>query len=787
MAAQQHRHPLARLVWRFAAMLAFICCATLLASAYLIEGSLRNAQQEAFSARFTLATQRAATAAENALALGVPIAPDTPLAQLLTREAALEPVLYGFTVETAQGKTLLQAAGRHPAPATDDAVALAQTAIRNDLGQTVGWARLRYDESALHTARQHLSQAVWTSAWLASALLCLGLAGCCAWLLRHTQGGRKRSRLPLGERTALLLAAIALLTAVLLALGWRAATAGQASIAPDQMAKATAVARSSAALVARALAAGVPLDQLAGVDAHAAALHARSPEITALAVVTADGHTMAGTPLQPGPWTVQAPVTLPGADQPSAQVLLQVDSGLLARRLQGTLLDMAFLGVVSLLLALEWVALGLGTRGARALSIWQARRSADPAERRAWRAGSAAAVRPALFLFMLAEEFTRPFLPTWGRSLAPEGALFTPDTLAGLPLAAFLAVVALLQWPLAAWSERFGRRRGLALGALLGAAGLAWAALQPQFAALLGARIVSAVGFAMVFVSAQGAVIDGSSAGDRAHSLAQFVRAILVAGLCGPPLGGLAAERWGVPATFALAAAVSLLAAAVAWLQVPPGRPAPASAPQAAARRAPLAAVLRQPGLAALLLGCAMPAKLLLAALCFYLLPLHLQDQGEGSAVIGRLQTVYPLTMVLLVPVAARLADRWRQRRGFVLAGGLLAGAGAVLAWPTAGSAWYLALVLLVLGLGQALSITPQSAMVADLARSLPERQGAAVLGLFRLTERSGSALGPVMAAWLLPLLGFGPAVALIGALVLGGSAAYGWSQRSARACAVNP
>ena len=104
----------------------------------------------------------------------------------------------------------------------------------------------------------------------------------------------------------------------------------------------------------------------------------------------------------------------------------------------------------------------------------------------------------------------------------------------------------------------------------------------------------------------------------------------------------------------------------------------------------------------------------------------------------------------------------------------------AVLAWPGGGGVWPLALVLLGLGMGQALSITPQSALIADLARSLPARQGAGVLGLFRLTERGGSALGPAVGAWLLPVLGFGPAVAAVGALVLGGSLAYGWSLRAA-------
>jgi MFS family permease len=89
--------------------------------------------------------------------------------------------------------------------------------------------------------------------------------------------------------------------------------------------------------------------------------------------------------------------------------------------------------------------------------------------------------------------------------------------------------------------------------------------------------------------------------------------------------------------------------------------------------------------------------------------------------------------------------------------------------------------VLLGVGVGQALSITPQSAMVADLARSAPPRVGARVLGVFRLTERGGSALGPLVGAWLLAALGFGGAVAAIGVATLAGSATYGLALRRQR------
>lgn len=772
----------ARRWWRFATLLAAICATTLVAGTWLTQAKLVQVQQEAFAGRFVLAAERAAQAAENALALEVPLAPDTPLAELLQREAqALAPALRRFRIESATGALLLQATAGAADEERGQQLATVRQPVHNDLAQVVGWASLDYDASEMTQARAQLRASVRQA--LGRALLGLLAMLClfCALLLRQLYHGRRLPRWLGGERNILGGGAALALGLSLLWVGWQAHVAGQASIGPAQRVQAEAVARSSAALVARALTLGVPAEELAGVPEHASTLHARSPEIAGMAVLDANGDPIAGVALPAGLPQVTAPVQADAA--PGLHVVLALDPRVLTRKLQGTLLDVAFLGVVCLLLAMEWVALGLGSRGARALHVaeaWQRRRSGG--SRQSWRASGAAAVRPALFLFMLSEELTRPFLPTWARALAPTNTAMTPELLASIPLVVFLALVALLQWPMASWSQAFGRRRGLVLGALLGALSLAVAAAVPNYHTLVAARVLGALGFAMVFVSAQGAVIDHSGAQDRARSLGQFVRAILVAALCGPPLGGLAADRFGVPVTFALAALVAAAAALAAYWhfprQSPTVEPAPPARPDL---RTAAPGGLRQLGLWPLLLGCAMPAKLLLAAFCFYLLPMHLQDGGHGSATIGRLQTIYPLAMVLLVPLAAHLTDRWQRRHTFIVMGGLLAAGSAWLAWPAAQAPLLLAAVLLLFGVGQALSITPQSALVADLARRQPSGGEAAVLGLFRMTERSGSALGPALGAWLLPWLGFGPALALIGTSVALGNVAYGclaWSRR---------
>ena len=51
-------------------------------------------------------------------------------------------------------------------------------------------------------------------------------------------------------------------------------------------------------------------------------------------------------------------------------------------------------------------------------------------------------------------------------------------------------------------------------------------------------------------------------------------------------------------------------------------------------------------------------------------------------------------------------------------------------------------------------------------------------MGLFRLIERGGSALGPASGALLLAAWGLGPALASLGLVVVGGSLTYGWRLR---------
>ncbi len=643
----------------------------------------------------------------------------------------------------------------------------------------------------------------------------------------------------IGLRAAVTIAIALILCAALAVIGWGAQRVAQRTIVPAILAKAETVGRSAGGLLERAVAAGIPVRDLVDVPAYFDELRAPSREFAEIRLSLPSGEVLARSGTRVGLDDAAVVRTaVQGAGGPVAEIAITVDPTVVWQQVGAVLLDVAFIGVVALLVALELVALVVGGRAIAALVAVEQRLKAlargrlatqlddgGPAVRallapidaitsrlgarhrqaraRAVQAGDAAlvarldrlaersgvgdtegtesrlaaAVRPALFLFMLCEELTRPYMPRLAQGLAAGDVGLSPNVAASLPIVAFMAVVALCQIPFASVSERMGRRNGFLAGALLAALGYAVSAVTGNYHLFLLARVVTGLGYALVFVSAQGHVVDHSHGAGRSAALAVFVRAIMVACLCGPPIGGVIADRLGAEVALFTSAAVAVVSALVAAMVVPK---APLGVVHAPASLRDLARAARAPRLMALLFGCAFPAKLLFAALCLLLVPLELQRQGYSSAAIGRFQMIYPLLMVLAVPFFAALADRWNARAGFVIAGGLVSGIGSMLV-PLHPSAVLIVVALALLGLGQSMSIASQSALVADTAAHAGGRP-AGVLGLFRLVERSGNAAGPAGAGVLLAAVGFSIATALLGAVVVAGAAVFALSGRRSAA-----
>ncbi|MEO1102336.1 MAG: MFS transporter, partial [Pseudomonadota bacterium] len=259
---------------------------------------------------------------------------------------------------------------------------------------------------------------------------------------------------------------------------------------------------------------------------------------------------------------------------------------------------------------------------------------------------------------------------------------------------------------------------------------------------LIAFRAVTAVGLAVVFVSAQGFIVDRTEPAQRARGIGIFVSAIMAAMLCGPPIGGILADRLGDTAAFTVSAVMAVVAAICALVALP-RREVMGAAVHRGVRLGDVWKVLRRPVMLALLVGTALPSKMLLIGICFYFLPLSLASAFE-PAVIGRVLMLYGLAMLVVVPAVSRWSDEARLRIPFVVLGNIFS-ARAVLhlfIWP---EPWGAALMVLQIGIAQGVSTTPQSALVGEIGkRILPDLSEGGIYGVFRLVERLGTAVGPL-------------------------------------------
>jgi MFS family permease len=332
----------------------------------------------------------------------------------------------------------------------------------------------------------------------------------------------------------------------------------------------------------------------------------------------------------------------------------------------------------------------------------------------------------------------------------------------------FMLIVALGQPYLGSWSERVGRRTAMLIGATIATVGFAATAFAINLYDLLLWRSLCAVGYAMVFVAAQGYVLDRTGHHNRAQGFALFIGAIMVATVCGPSIGGILADNIGFRLSFVVSAVISTISLiAIVRLPAAEVRTNTSGRPSRGPRLREVTALILNRRFMTLTGLAAMPAKMILTGVCFYLVPLYIVSIGNTSAMAGRMLMVYAVMMVLIVPLSASLSDTSMRRDRYVTAGLLISGLSGMLLLASESFLMLFGVVFL-LGLGQALSIAAQSALVTEHCQEEIKIYGHdAVYGVYRLLERLGNALGPLLASLLVVFWGYKGAFVAISGMVL--------------------
>lgn len=382
-------------------------------------------------------------------------------------------------------------------------------------------------------------------------------------------------------------------------------------------------------------------------------------------------------------------------------------------------------------------------------------------------------LRLTVFLVALSEELLRPFFTVFASEVRPFDMVLSPAMMAGLPVAAFMTTLALAQPLGPALAKRFDLRWSLVFAALVGMFALAATSMAKDAWTLIVLRATGGAAYGLALILVQTAIVRITPPKQRARGLAEVAAAIVAAGIVGPPFGGMIAARAGDVTGF-VACALCMAAALVVAMRLSLDRAMPAGP---AAQRGlattggwrGYVAVLREPRAVWVILGSALPARLVAVTVLSVVVPLYMSELQQQPAVAGRVLLLYFLCFASTATLVAHWSDLLGQRKPFIVLGGVLSVA-ACLSLPLLGGVWGMAACCALLGFGQALQSSPQIALTTEFFEHQPDRAAAATpeqaLAAFRLIERGGSIVAPFVTAVAVTAFGYAGAVVAVGALL---------------------
>jgi DHA1 family multidrug resistance protein-like MFS transporter len=369
------------------------------------------------------------------------------------------------------------------------------------------------------------------------------------------------------------------------------------------------------------------------------------------------------------------------------------------------------------------------------------------------------AVLLVVFIVMAGAGLVLPILPLFARSFGVGyGAVGVLVSAYGL---------ARLVFDLAAGRivDRLGERVTAVIGLAVISLGSALTGMAPAFAMAVVAWAAAGVGSAIALAALYTRLLRIVPTQQIARTLGIFYGAFNTGFVAGGAVSGLVADRAGLAGPLLLNAAV-VAVAAVLWLALIPaaGRPgqagpAPAPAgpePPDAADARSLARLLRTPGLVPVVVTNF--AYLWMVAVVFdTLVPLFASDVlGLSTVGIGVLVAVALAAEFVVLYPAGSVADQ--RGRKPVLVPALAGLAVATAALGQAPTPLLLGVLLAVLGVMSGAAGVPPGAMLSDVA---PVSASGTAVGVFRFCGDLGFTLGPLLAGWAIPVVGFRWAFAL--------------------------
>ncbi len=346
----------------------------------------------------------------------------------------------------------------------------------------------------------------------------------------------------------------------------------------------------------------------------------------------------------------------------------------------------------------------------------------------------------------------------------------------GILLSANRFIRVLLNGPVGILTDRWPRRRVFVPAVFIGGISTAMYAAFSSFLPLLGGRLLWGLAWSGIWVSGNAIVLDISDGENRGAFIGRYQIAFFMGAAGGAIFGGVLTDLVGYRAAMAVASALTLTGAIIALLSLPETSEWRSTAERGSI---PIDVPEDKPDVpqlisATMLLGV---NRLVVAGILIATFGRYLVEKLGDSLEVGQLSvgvatmTGLALGMSTLIgmvaaPIAGQLSDRYHSRWG-AASGGLSFGvAGFSLLSIGTPAALILGLPLTSISSGsnQSLSTT----LIGDLSPRI--RHGRRLGALFTVGDLA-SAIGPLIAYALIPIVGlsaiYGACAALVGIMLL--------------------
>jgi len=145
-------------------------------------------------------------------------------------------------------------------------------------------------------------------------------------------------------------------------------------------------------------------------------------------------------------------------------------------------------------------------------------------------------------------------------------------------------------------------------------------------------------------------------------------------------------------------------------------------------------------------------------------LPLFMTDQGVSASTIGRIMMAFGL-IYLLTPYIAKLADKVKNDRLFIIIGNIVVGL-FMLLFAFSSSLIIIFVVIIALGFGTMIGDSVEESFIVSSKKSKKIGE-AKLLSIYSTYEKIGASFVPAFTSILIATLGFKSSIVAVGLCVL--------------------